>query len=185
MTQDEKIAILSKILASGTQIGQVNLGDGYQYNGCTINPKAEPSPEVINTIKAQDISEEVERERSQKGAPSRYLFCIEGDDKIEDVENKRQQTTNFLQYLTDYKLLDKEISASKNDEILKAIVCFIKKWGKKMYTLSQPSVPAITRFLKQDCKLKFGVDEQTVINVLRNMLGQCDPTTMEQVEIYF
>lgn len=152
----------------------VTFNDIHDNNNCTII-----------TGKAQDISDDIERESASKGAPYRYLFCVDGDDKIENAEVKKAQIINFLNYLKNYNLLKTEISSSKEDEILKAVVCFVHLWGKKKYTLSSPSVPAITRFLKQDCQLTFSVDEQTAINVLRSMIGNCDPTILEQVEEYF
>lgn len=148
--------------------------DIHDNNNCTII-----------TGKAQDISDDIERESASKGAPYRYLFCVEGDDKIENVEVKKAQIANFQNYLKNFNLLNTDISASKENEILKAVVCFVHLWGKKKYTLSSPSVPAITRFLKQDCQLTFSVDEQTAINVLRSMMGKCDQTVLEQVEEYF
>lgn len=157
----------------------------FNGSGVTFNDIHDNNNCTIITGKAQDISEDVERDFTHKGAPSRYLFCVGGDDKIENVENKQQQTDNFLHYLADYKLLDKEISASKNNEILKAVVCFVKQWGQKGLTKPVPAVPPIIRFLKQDCQLKCQVDEQTVINVLRNMMGECDSTILEQVKEYF
>lgn len=36
MTEEQKIAFLERLAASGANIGQINLGDGHQYIGCKI-----------------------------------------------------------------------------------------------------------------------------------------------------
>ena len=79
MSEQEKIALLERLAASGANIGQVNLGDGHQYFGCSvtqISSTPSPQPKVMHVVDVLDSSDNTQH------AP--YPF-IQNKDKAEDI----------------------------------------------------------------------------------------------------
>lgn len=58
MTEQEKLAILERLAASGANIGQINLGDGNQYFGCSFQQSVNTDRVTTQHIQeVEDVSE--------------------------------------------------------------------------------------------------------------------------------
>lgn len=80
MSEQEKIALLERLAASGANIGQVNLGDGHQYFGCAvtqISSTPSPQPKVVQVVDVLDSSDNTRQ-------PQEYPFVLVRD-KAEDI----------------------------------------------------------------------------------------------------
>lgn len=82
MSEQEKIALLERLAASGANIGQVNLGDGHQYFGCAvtqISSTPSPQPKVVQVVDVVEASG-----NTQQPTFDPYPF-IQNKDKAEDI----------------------------------------------------------------------------------------------------
>ena len=57
MTEQEKIAFLERLSSSGANIGQINLGDGHQYFGCSVTQTSSAPSTQPKFIKVVDVIE--------------------------------------------------------------------------------------------------------------------------------
>lgn len=79
MSEQEKITLLERLAASGANIGQINLGDGHQYFGCSVTQVSStpsPQPKVVHVVDVLDSSDNTQH--------ARYPF-IQNKDKAEDI----------------------------------------------------------------------------------------------------
>ena len=82
MTEQEKIAFLERLSASGANIGQINLGDGHQYFGCSVTqtssaPSTQPKfLKVVDVIESSNVP--------QPSAEALYPFVVQ-QEKAEEV----------------------------------------------------------------------------------------------------
>lgn len=82
MSEQEKITLLERLAASGANIGQINLGDGHQYFGCSVTQVSStpsPQPKVVHVVDVLDPSS-----NTQQSTFAPYPF-IQYKDKAEDI----------------------------------------------------------------------------------------------------
>lgn len=59
MTEEQKLAILERLAASGANIGQINLGDGHQYFGCSFHQSVNHGKTTTQHIEDAEVVTEV------------------------------------------------------------------------------------------------------------------------------
>ena len=82
MTEQEKIAFLERLSASGANIGQINLGDGHQYFGCSVTQTSSAPSTQPKFIKVVDVIES--SNDPQPSADALYPFVVQ-QEKAEEV----------------------------------------------------------------------------------------------------
>ena len=105
---------------------------------------------------------------SENESRVRHLFTCDG---LEDPQRTKEERNRFLNFLSDHDIKSRIIDSSKDNPVLRAVVCFCVKWRNLRYTEANYSPNAVVRFLFETCKLKKGtVDERAISNRLRDMI---------------
>ena len=82
MTEQEKIALLERLTASGAQIGQLNLGDGHQYYGCSVTQTSSTPSSPSKVVQVVDVL--ASSCDSQEPLVNQYPFVI-NTNKAEEI----------------------------------------------------------------------------------------------------
>ncbi len=100
------------------------------------------------------------RESAEKDNRTKRLFL--SSDGIEDVTRTNEECNRFLNYLSDHHWSKRQLDCSRDNPLIKAIVCFCIKWQQLKYIEKKTSPTAIVRFLTDTCGIECASDEIAV-----------------------
>ena len=83
-------------------------------------------------------------------------------DGIEDVARTTEESNRFRNYLTEHHWSQRQLDCSRDNPLIKAIVCFCVKWQQLKFIEKKTSPTAIVRFLTDTCGLECASDETAV-----------------------
>ena len=90
---------------------------------------------------------------------TKRLFMSDG---IEDMQRTEEEKNRFLNFLTEHHWSKRQLDCSRDNPLIKAIVCFCIKWQQLKYIEKKTSPTAIVRFLTDTCGLECASDETAV-----------------------
>ena len=120
-------------------------------------------------IKNKTTEEAPNGRAAQRGRKKQYLFT-DGDPTVENTKVRDQERDRFLLYLSEHKLMSKELTCNKKDTLNDVVTCFIKEWRDRGLIAKEPSGGAIFRFLKEECGLDTYVTESSYSNEIKERL---------------
>ena len=110
------------------------------------------------------------------------LFMTDG---IEDMQRTEEEKTRFRNYLTDHHLGQRQLDCSRDNPVIKAIVCFSVKWKRLKY-IDKPSPAAVLRFLTETCGISCASEPSALCTLLGRMFkSEYDKEVFFDVEDYF
>lgn len=98
--------------------------------------------------------------RQDKDSRIKKLFLT--PDGIEDIPRTNEERNRFLNYLTEHHWSKRQLDCSRDNPLIKAIVCFCIKWQQLKYIKKKTSPTAIVRFLTDTCGIECASDEIAV-----------------------
>ena len=112
--------------------------------GCPTHPSSPASPTV----------------KPENDARTKKLFLT--PDGIEDMQRTEEEKNRFLNFLTEHHWSQRQLDCSRDNPLIKAIVCFCVKWQQLKFIEKKTSPTAIVRFLTDTCRLECASDETAV-----------------------
>lgn len=134
MTEEQKLAILERLAASGANIGQINLGDGHQYFGCSFHQSVNPGKTTTQHVEDAEVVTE---------APSSHLswqqvltdYAVPDEKCKESYGSHNVRIAMYIKALEDVHLLN--IAERQSDKALAFYQTLTNIFG---YTIIQSSV---------------------------------------------
>lgn len=121
--------------------------------------------------------------RPPKDARTKRLFLTPDGD--EDYSRTTEERNRFLNYLSDHHLSQRQLDCSRDNPVIKAIICFSHKWKRLRY-LTKPAPAALLRFLTDTCRLSLAADSEAIAALLGRMLKtDYDKEVYYDVDTYF
>lgn len=153
-----------------------------QYNHCIIyNAPVYNTTNNYSYAAPAQPNEEPHVESRENGRMKK-LFMIDG---AEDLERTEEERNRFMNYLSDHHLGQRQLDCSRDNPIIKAIICFCVKWKRLKY-IDKPSPAAVYRFLTETCHLGSAAEPDAITAGLGRMLkAEYDKDTFDDVEEYF
>ena len=102
---------------------------------------------------------ELKNERMNDTRTKRLFLTPDG---IDDMQRTEEEKNRFLNYLTEHHWSKRQLDCSRDNPVIKAIVCFCIKWQQLKYIEKKTSPTAIVRFLTDTCGLECASDETAV-----------------------
>lgn len=118
------------------------------------------------------IADGMMKQKSKQGARPKVLFPQDNNEYQKNEEITQREKVRLLNFIKDHKMGAMPLTASTNDKLNKVIVCFCKFWKDRSWVSEEIAIPALYRFLLEDCKLKTEVAQRTMENCMRNMLKE-------------
>ena len=120
---------------------------------------------------------------SAANSRQKKLFStIEGD---ENQQRTTEESNRFLNYLSDHHLGQRQLDCSRDNPIIKAIICFCVKWKRLKY-IDKPSPAAVLRFLTETCGISCAAETEALSTFIGRMLKtDYDKNVFYDVEDYF
>ena len=196
---------IQRLTAENEQLAQENIRLRYtittmenqqnnQYNNCIIynapvyntsttnNYYAAQSRETPITDNGKSADDNPKVDNCRENSRVKKLFMTEG---MEDMEQTEGEKNRFLNYLTDHHLGKRQLDCSRDNPIIKAIVCFCVKWKRLKY-IDKPSPAAVLRFLTETCHISCAADPDALSTFIGRMLkAEYDKDVFDDVEEYF
>lgn len=103
---------------------------------------------------------------SQRGPQKKELFI--------NQQTQLREKQRFMNYLSEHKMGNRELSSNKDDMLNEMITCFITEWAERNMLVDNYSGAAIFRFLHEDCKIKANITEKTYSNKIKKRIRNKD-----------
>ena len=120
---------------------------------------------------------------SPANSRQKKLFSTtEGD---ENQQRTTEESNRFMNYLSDHHLGQRQLDCSRDNPIIKAIICFCVKWKRLKY-IDKPSPAAVLRFLTETCGISCAAETEALSTFIGRMLKtDYDKNIFYDVEDYF
>ena len=120
---------------------------------------------------------------SAANSRQKKLFSTtEGD---ENQQRTTEESNRFMNYLSDHHLGQRQLDCSRDNPIIKAIICFCVKWKRLKY-IDKPSPAAVLRFLTETCGISCAAEAEALSTFIGRMLKtDYDKNVFCDVEDYF
>ena len=120
---------------------------------------------------------------SPANSRQKKLFSTtEGD---ENQQRTTEESNRFMNYLSDHHLGQRQLDCSRDNPIIKAIICFCVKWKRLKY-IDKPSPAAVLRFLTETCGISCAAEAEALSTFIGRMLKtDYDKNIFYDVEDYF
>lgn len=113
---------------------------------------------------------------------TKRLFMSDG---IEDMQRTEGEKNRFLNYLTEHHWSKRQLDCSRDNPVIKAIVCFCVKWKRLKY-IDKPSPAAVLRFLTETCGISCASEPSALCTLLGRLFkNEYDKEVFFDVEDYF
>ena len=141
--------------------------NGPFYQGCTfLNTTNNNNPNNFYGVQPPASSDQDVRPETNPRL-KRLFLTPEGD---EDYTRTSEERNRFLNYLSEHHLSQRQLDCSRDNPILKAIVCFYAKWKHLKYIRPQAGPAPVLRFLTDTCALERAADDRAISAILGKML---------------
>ena len=118
-------------------------------------------------------------------ANSRQKKLFSTTDGDENQQRTTEESNRFLNYLSDHHLGQRQLDCSRDNPIIKAIICFCVKWKRLKY-IDKPSPAAVLRFLTETCGISCAAEAEALSTFIGRMLKtDYDKNIFYDVEDYF
>ena len=106
-------------------------------------------------------------------------------DGIDDMQRTEEEKNRFLNYLTEHHWSKRQLDCSRDNPVIKAIVCFCVKWKRLKY-IDKPSPAAVLRFLTETCGISCASEPSALCTLLGRLFkSEYDKEVFFDVEDYF
>ena len=120
--------------------------------------------------------------KTSNDARTKKLFMTDG---IEDMQRTEEEKNRFRNYLTEHHLGQRQLDCSRDNPLIKAIVCFCVKWKRLKY-IDKPSPAAVLRFLTETCGISCASEPSALCTLLGRLFkSEYDKEVFFDVEDYF
>lgn len=155
--------------AGSTMNGDVHIEDCTIYQGTSKEETSKEEPPV------------------KRGIKNKFLFPQDGNESVENGRLMQCEKKRFLNYLSKHGLDGRMLVSTRDDDLNKAVVCFVRIWKEQKLTAEKPSGRAIFRFLTQNCGLKTEITIESYANKMNEWLKEKpqDILTMAEVKRCF
>ena len=118
-------------------------------------------------------------------ANSRQKKLFSTTDGDENQQRTTEESNRFMNYLSDHHLGQRQLDCSRDNPIIKAIICFCVKWKRLKY-IDKPSPAAVLRFLTETCGISCAAEAEALSTFIGRMLKtDYDKNIFYDVEDYF
>lgn len=118
-------------------------------------------------------------------ANSRQKKLFSTTDGDENQQRTTEESNRFMNYLSDHHLGQRQLDCSRDNPIIKAIICFCVKWKRLKY-IDKPSPAAVLRFLTETCGISCAAETEALSTFIGRMLKtDYDKNVFYDVEDYF
>lgn len=125
---------------------------------------------------------ELKNERMKDTRTKRLFLTPDG---IDDMQRTEEEKNRFLNYLTEHHWSKRQLDCSRDNPVIKAIVCFCVKWKRLKY-IDKPSPAAVLRFLTETCGISCASEPSALCTLLGRMFkSEYDKEVFFDVEDYF
>lgn len=129
-----------------------------------------------------------------RGPRKQYLF-IEGDASWEEKgrqrhtwkENsvvRRRERDSFLQYLSNHKLGNRELTCTQGDTLNDTVACFLVEWQRRGLIAQDFAGTSVWRFLTEECGIKSAVTPKAYGKEIKKWVAKklYSATNLAQIE---
>ena len=123
------------------------------------------------------------KSEGMKDTRTKRLFLT--PDGIDDMQRTEEEKNRFLNYLTEHHWSKRQLDCSRDNPVIKAIVCFCVKWKRLKY-IDKPSPAAVLRFLTETCGISCASEPSALCTLLGRLFkNEYDKEVFFDVEDYF
>lgn len=187
MSNDEiQKQILDAITTGKIKAANIILGDNVQNKIDKVESGGIGVKIVHNGILTEESTASEESSPKGKRGPKEVNLFVNENDK-DGVSREKEERNRFKSYISGHKLGSRKLSSSKDDVLLKTIVCFFMQWKKRGYVNPDAGGMAIVRFITEKCDIDHSVDRVSIANKLGLLLStqEYDKEIMGDVSGYF